>query len=501
MLSEIRNTRAMLATCATCAGLLCALGPWPAAADTGPAATLATEVGLKEHLRAALDQAGLGDQVGISVVDARSGRTVFARNAELPLNPASNMKLLTTAAALLELGPDFQMLTGLYGQVEGDTVTSGLYLKGYGDPTLTDADLVSLAQQLVARGVQKVDEVSVDGSYFDDQVLPPGFDEQPSEVSPFRAAVAAVSVNENAFTLRINPGPSAGAPASVWVDADGHFSLTNNVTTSADGAPNVIAVQNQKADKLVLRLSGSVPLGIAGVSYRRRVESPLYYAGYALVEALRAVHVQVPRRVRLAATPKGLPLLASRQSAPLAEMLGALGKRSDNFVAEMLLKVIAAERVGIPGRSDHGAAAALQALKRLGVAPGGLHMVNGSGLFGGGRVSASQLTKLLAAMYASPALSSEFMVQLAVGGVDGTLAHRFKQLPSARILRAKTGTLDDVIALSGYVLGRTPERVMAFSVLCNGVRGKHAAARDLADQVATDIALHLWAPERPAATP
>ncbi|MFI5306381.1 MAG: D-alanyl-D-alanine carboxypeptidase/D-alanyl-D-alanine-endopeptidase [Polyangiales bacterium] len=474
------------------------LGVLAGHAQPGTLTDLSTEIGLKEHLRAAIERADLGEQVGISVVDARSGRSVFSLNATAPLNPASNMKLVTAAATLLELGPDFHMLTGLYGQVQGDAVVSGLYFKGYGDPTLTDADLVVLAQQLVARGVQKVDEVVVDGSYFDDQLLAPGFEEQPNEVSPFRAAIAAVSVNENAFTLRVNPGPIAGAPASAWVDAEGHFTLSNAITTSPGGAPNVIAVQSQKADKLVLHLSGSVPLGIAGVSYERRVESPLHYAGYALVEALRAMRIQVPRRVRLATMPKGTALLASHQSPPLAQMLGALGKQSDNFVAETLLKVLGAERVGVPGRSSHGASAALSAMKRLGVPPQGMRMVNGSGLFGGGRVSAGQLTKLLAAMYGDPSVRPEFVAQLAVAGVDGTLVRRMKQLPAPRIVRAKTGTLDDVIALSGYVLGRAPERVLAFSVLCNGVHGKHAAARELTDQVATNIALHLWAPERPS---
>jgi D-alanyl-D-alanine carboxypeptidase/D-alanyl-D-alanine-endopeptidase (penicillin-binding protein 4) len=380
----------------------------------------------------------------------------------------------------------------VYGQVQDGAVTGGLYLKGYGDPTLQQADLMALAQQLVARGIHDVDEVVVDGSYFDDQILPPGFGDQPNEVSPFRSAVAAVSVNGNAFTLRVNPAAKADAPADVWLDAEGYFALTNTVNTVASGATNIIAVQAQKSDKLALKLSGQIAQGVAGVTYRRRVESPLYYAGYALVEALRNLRIQVPRRVRLATTPKGAALLASHESPPLAAILPALGKHSDNFVAEMLLKVLGAERVGVPGRSELGAGAALQTLKRLGVNTTGMHIANGSGLFGGGKVSTEQLTKLLATMYGSPAVQAEYVAQLAVGGVDGTLQKRLTQLPSPRVVRAKTGTLDDVIALSGYVLGRTQERVLAFSVLANAVHGKQNAARSLADQIASDAAQHLW---------
>ena len=321
--SRTRTSALARLACVAAAVWICAA---PRALWADATSDISTETGLVARVREAIARAALGDQLGVSVVDARSGRVLLAHNALLPLNPASNMKLITAAATLTELGADFHILTGLYGRVQDDAVVGGLYLKGYGDPTLQSADLVALAQQLVARGIHQVDEVVVDGSYFDDQVLPPGFGEQPAEVSPFRAAVAAVSVDGNAFTMRINPGASAGAPASVWTDAEGHFTVSSSVTTSESGAPNVVAVQTQKADKLALRLSGSVPLGISGVGYRRRVESPLYYAGYVLVEALRAQHVQVPRRVRLAPIENGATLLASHDSPPLATMLTALGK-------------------------------------------------------------------------------------------------------------------------------------------------------------------------------
>jgi D-alanyl-D-alanine carboxypeptidase/D-alanyl-D-alanine-endopeptidase (penicillin-binding protein 4) len=500
--SRLRHVDIMLlARFAVCLGVAgVGVVPVRAEPDAEPG-DVATETGLVQRIRTAIVRAKLGDQLGVSLVDVRSGRSLFAHNPMLPLDPASNQKLVTAAAALIELGPDFRMLTGLYGQVEQDAVVSGLYLKGYGDPTLQSADLVGLAEQIVARGVQSVDEVVVDGGYFDDRTLPPGFEAQPEEISPFRSAVAAVSVNANAYTLRVAPGSAVDAPARVRVDAEGYFALSNGITTSERGVANVIAVQNQKNDKLALRVSGTVPLGTPALAYRRRVEAPLYFAGYTLVEALRALRVQVPRRVRLASLPSGLPLLASRRSPPLAEQLSALGKQSDNFVAEMLLKVLGAERAGLPGSTDHGSRIALQALKRLNVSPGGVRILNGSGLFAPNRIAAGQLTQLLAAMYNNPSTRPEYVAHLAIAGLDGTLSKRLTQLPSPRVVRAKTGTLDDVIALSGYVLGRTPERVFAFSVLANGVSGKQQAARDLADAVALNAAQHLWTVPKAALRP
>jgi len=468
----------------------------PGAAEPEQAPDLSKEAGLVQRVRAAIDSANLGDQIGVSIVDVRSGRVVLAHGADRPLDPASNQKLVTAAATLLELGPDFRMLTGVYGDLHGGAVVSGLYLKGYGDPTLTDADLRELVQQLVARGVRQVDEVIVDGSYFDGQSLPPGFERQPDEISPFRAAVGAVSVNANAFTLRVAPGAQVGASAQVWLDAEGYFALQNALTTTEGGALKVIAAQHTKDDKLALRVSGNMPLGSPSVAYKRRVESPLHYAGYALVEALRDQRIQVPRRVRLGKVPAGAALLASRRSPPLSVMLHALGKHSDNFTAEMLMEVLGAERVGIPGKTANGTRVALQALQKLGVSTGGMKVLNGSGLFADNRVSAGQLTSLLRAVYMRADLAPEFVSQLSIGGVDGTLAERLQQLPAPRTVRAKTGTLASVVALSGYALGRTPERVLAFSVLANGVGGKIGQARALADQIASSCAFHLWTADR-----
>ncbi len=453
----------------------------------------ASQTWLQGELQRLIAEADLGEKIGVAVADTRMGRLVFTHNANLPLNPASNIKLLTSAVAMWELGPDFVMRTGLYGSVEGDAISGGLYLKGYGDPTLRWTDLLALARELAAQGVRRVDEVAVDGSYFDRQALPPGFDQQPGEAAAFRAPVGAVSVDGNAYALRVQPAPSAGDQAKAYVDMPGYFEIENNLTTSEAGVSSVVAVQRKKGNKLWLRLRGSVPLGSPPRTYRRRVPDPLTYAGHAMAEALRAARIAVPRRARIASTPAGLPLLASRHSPPLAQMLAALGKHSDNFVAEMLFKVLGAERHRRPGRSADGAEVALAVLKRLGIPTEKVSILNGSGLFTGNLMAASHITRLLMAVYNDAGIRSDYLAHLAVGGVDGTLARRFSHLPASRIVRAKTGTLKDVIALSGYVLGPVPERAFAFSVLANGVRGRHQEAKALADGIVQAIASHLWA--------
>jgi D-alanyl-D-alanine carboxypeptidase/D-alanyl-D-alanine-endopeptidase (penicillin-binding protein 4) len=452
---------------------------------------------LTEQLMAAVRNSGLSDRLSISIVDLRSRTTVLAYHAETPLNPASNMKLLTAAAAMIELGPDFRFRTGLYGRVVDGRVQGGLCLKGGGDPTLERSDLMVFAQRALDEGALKVDEVIVDGSYFDGDVLPPLFDQQPNEIAPFRAAVGAVSVKDNAYTLRVRPATVEGALAVVHVDATGYFQLDNGLVTSATGAPSVIADERLAGDSVLLSLRGSVPIGSPSLAYERRVPAPLPYSGHLFVDALRTAGVQVAKKVTLGVCPPDLPLIYLQTSAPLGQILSRLGKDSDNFAAEMILKVLGAERTRRPGKSSDGAAVVVDILKQLDVPTVGLVILNGSGLFIGNRVSSEQVSALLAAMYANPSWRDDYVAQLAVGGIDGTLVRRFKKLPRARIIRAKTGTLDDVIALSGYVLGPTPDRAFAFSYLANGVSGKHTQARGLVDQLVETLATHLYAAPKP----
>jgi D-alanyl-D-alanine carboxypeptidase/D-alanyl-D-alanine-endopeptidase (penicillin-binding protein 4) len=235
-----------------------------------------------------------------------------------------------------------------------------------------------------------------------------------------------------------------------------------------------------------LTLRGTVPANVLGVSYRRRVENPAAYAGHCMAEALRRAGIRVSGATRLGETPGDASLITSRRSPPLAEMLGAMGKWSDNFTAEMIAKVLGAERAR-PGSTARGMERIAEVLARAGVPAGRATLINGSGLFDGNLVAASHVTRLLVHVYQSPAVRDEYLAHLAVGGVEGTLQGRLEDVPRGSI-RAKTGTLDDVIALSGYAIGPDPARAYAFSVLINGASGHHAEARGLADDIARALA-------------
>ncbi len=461
----------------------------PARAD---APALQTKEQLASRLAELVEKSGLSEGMGAVVADAWSGERLYTLNPETPRNPASNMKLVTAATALVELSPEHRLRTSVAGAVDRAGRVPALVLRGEGDPSLAFEDLLGMARRLADLGVREVEEILVDGSYFDEQILPPAFEQQPREIASFRAAVAAVSVDRNAYELRVAPGAAPETPARVVLRCPDHFALESAVTTSATGTPNIVAEQKQRGDELGLRLTGRVPLTVRGVGYERRIESPLPYAGHCLKAALRSQAISGPMRVRVGRMEGSPPVLILHESAPLSALLSRVGKSSDNFYAEMLLKVVGAESSHRQGSSALGITRARALLGRAGVAPGAVTMVNGSGLFKGGALTPDALVKLLAYVYRDPALRPEYVTQLAVAGKDGTLAARLTDLKRERVVRAKTGTLDDTIALSGYVLGPNGERALAFSFLLNGVSGKQRLARDLADDMVRALVAFMY---------
>jgi len=464
--------------------------PSIALADDPTPVPTQTKEQLASRLAELIQKSGLGGSMGAVVLDAWSGARLYTLTPETPRNPASNMKLITAATALVELGPEHRLRTTMAASIGPDGRVPALVLRGEGDPSLAFEDLLAMAQRLVDYGVREVDEIVVDGSYFDDQILPPAFEQQPREIAAFRAAVSALSVDRNAFELRVAPGPGIDAPANVILRCPDHFALESAIKTSPSGAPHVIAVQKQRGDELGLRLTGTMPLGVRGAGYERRIESPLHYAGHCMKSALRSLHIAGALRVRIGLPTSTPPVLLTHESAPVSSLLQRVGKSSDNFYAEMLLKVVGAEASKQPGSSAGGIARAQALLKRAGAT--GATMVNGSGLFKGGAVAPDTLARLLVFMLREPALRPEYLSQLAVAGVDGTLGSRLSDLKHPRIVRAKTGTLDDVVALSGYVAGPGPSRTLAFSFLINGCAGKQSLARSLVDDLVRAMVAYLW---------
>jgi D-alanyl-D-alanine carboxypeptidase/D-alanyl-D-alanine-endopeptidase (penicillin-binding protein 4) len=431
-----------------------------------------------------------GGTAGAMVVDLSTGAALAAADEHTALNPASNAKLATAAAALRLLGPDHRFLTGLYGKLGGSRVAS-LVLRGFGDPTLESDDLAALARELRARGVRKVDAILVDQSYFDDAFTPPAFAQQPNEWAPFRAPVSAVSINENTVLLTARPTED-GKPALVTLDPPGVAKLTGTVRTTKKSDPDKFGASlSANGGALTVKVSGHVPEGGDLLRVARRLEDPRLAPGLALRAALADAGIEAADDVRLGGE-KEKDLLAAHRSDTLAHLLAKLGKDSDNFVAETVFKTLAAEQKSRPATWAAAAEVVIAELRAMGAFESGCSVQNGSGLFDANRTTAASTAALLRNAYQDAKIAPEFVAQLAVGGVDGTLRGRFKAWSKTRAVRAKTGTLNASFALSGYVLGPPGKPAVAFSLLVNGASGKAGPARADMDKVVDAIARALW---------
>ncbi len=429
-----------------------------------------------------------GGELGAELEDVSTGALLGSVAPNNPENPASNEKILTTAAVLKHLGPSFRFKTSICGTRAGDSVPL-LVLRGSGDPSLSGDDLQALAQTLAQSGLRHVGDVLVDQSFFDAHFVPPAFEQQPNEWAAFRAPVSAVSLNRNVTTLNVAP-TERGQSAKVWFDPEGFVDVSGSVRTEKlDRAQNVKLTLKESGTRLAAVLAGGIEPNSPAFHWSRRVEDPTLLAGYGLKVALAAEGIQVTGKIAAGGEAEQTEL-ASHDSKELSELLPELGKDSDNFYAETLLKDLGAKVKGAPGTSANGAAAVLDYLRDIDALDPGTRITNGSGLFDANRISAHTLVKTLRSAYRDPATSSVFVDQLAVGGIDGTLKHRFAAFKKQRSIHAKTGTLDRVIALSGYVVRPDGTAPVAFSLIVSGI-GNHAEVRKRVDDLVSGVARTL----------
>jgi D-alanyl-D-alanine carboxypeptidase/D-alanyl-D-alanine-endopeptidase (penicillin-binding protein 4) len=331
----------------------------------------------------------------------------------------------------------------------------------------------------------------VDDTYFDDNNLPYAYDQQPHEDNKFRAPVGAVSLNFNALSILVRPGPTAMVKARVLFDPPGYAAVINDTVTVGLGThnPKISAVKFENRTKV--RVWGQIPLGSKPARYYRRIDNPSLFSGYGLKGVLKEAGIAVGGDVRTGQVPPGLPLIASHSSLPLSSILWNTGKMSNNFVTETILKTIGAETAESPATWDAATSAVEKVLEGWGIKPGSYQYKNGSGLFNANKVSASQFCRVLVGAYSDIGIRPEFLAQLATGGVDGTIGARYRSDVTKRHVRAKTGTLSSVSALTGYVFDKKGEHPIAFSILVNKAAGYVFAARNYQEKLVTAIAKFL----------
>jgi serine-type D-Ala-D-Ala carboxypeptidase/endopeptidase (penicillin-binding protein 4) len=453
-------------------------------------------------LRAALEKAAsspalAGARVGMLVKSLDTGEVIFSRSPDDLLNPASNVKLFTAAAALGRLGPEYRFETEFL-TAPGANGARTLYVRGKGDPTFVAERLWAVAGELAGLGLTKVADVVVDDSFFDGVREGPGFDQEEGDRA-YLAPAGAVSLDFNTVAVRISPGAKVGAPALVRTEPPGDFVEVENRAVTADPrAKRRVKVSSRPGSNGHQRVvvTGQVPAGGRSQVLWRRVDDPPLHFGSTLRRLLEQRGVKMAGQVRRGPVPDGAALLLVSESEPLSLVVRRLQKHSNNFVAEQILKTLGAEARGAPGSWPKGVAAVEDFLAAAGIPRGSYLMRNGSGLNDANRFSARQTVKLLEEMWRRFPLASEFVSALPVAGRDGTIRWRMEGTAAAGRLRAKTGTLQGVTSLCGYVESAGGER-LAFAVLVNDHNGRVQTVRAV-DELGALLAAGDAPPRPPA---
>jgi D-alanyl-D-alanine carboxypeptidase/D-alanyl-D-alanine-endopeptidase (penicillin-binding protein 4) len=394
------------------------------------------------------------------------------------------MKLVTMAAALHYLGPSYRFETQFLvdGPLEKGVLKANLYVKGSGDPALSEGDLDRITSSLADAGVSEITgDLILDDSFFDDRLRgPASYDNILKKGLPIQSAI---SYNFNIVELRATPSEQAGKRAALFDGGYGYFEVLNRVNTASRGRP-WLRVRKLRRDRVVVY--GRVLAGDEERTGGFVAPDPPGYFASAFLGKLREQGVVLQGRV-LKGTASGANLrpLYIHQSARLIQILELLGKHSNNFVAEQILKALGAHRWGSPGSFESGARALSEYLVGLGFQAQDFRVDDGSGLSYENNLSTSIMVRILKELYDTPELRTDFLCALALGGVDGTLSGRFRNEEHLGQVMAKTGSLAGISSLSGYAF--SPSRgPLVFSVLLNGIRRQWRA-----DQVEDEIARAL----------
>jgi D-alanyl-D-alanine carboxypeptidase/D-alanyl-D-alanine-endopeptidase (penicillin-binding protein 4) len=450
--------------------------------------------------------------LAMKVASLDTGRVLLEENAGKWMQPASNMKLYTTAAALERLGPDYRFVTSVYAPARPDAsgaVRGDLVVYGRGDPSYAtrfnpagDGDyyraIEELAANIASAGVRRVEgDLVGDESYFTGGPLPTGWEWDDLQWW-YGAEVSALTVNDNSVDLSVKPGARVGDPCRISVGPDLPLvTIVDRTKTSERGSTRELSV-NRPLGTNTIEIRGAMPIDDRGFTASLAVSRPALFFVTMLRTALERRGVVFTGNTRTVdaqarADTQPLPVsslveIATRQSPPLSVVVAQTLKPSQNLYAELILRALGKAASTNPKQTSEeaGVAAVKEFLARAGIAPDRIVMNDGSGLSRSNLVTADSTLQLLTYMNRRPA-GSVFREALPVAGVDGTLRTRMRGTPAQNNVRAKTGTLGTATSLSGYVFSAAGERLV-FSLMINNPPRDAEPRSDFTDAVAVLLA-------------
>lgn len=438
--------------------------------------------------------------IGISIRSATTNELLYEHNGDLRLTPASNMKLLTAAAALSTLGKEYQFTTSVFtdGKIRGNQLNGNLYLKGRGDPTLRMRDMSQFAQQLKQMGISEITgDVIGDDSWYDDVAYSADMiwiDEQKYYGAQISALTASPDDDFDAGTviIEVEPANQAGAkPTITVVPQTDYVTVRNRATTLLEGQNQELTIWRKHGENTII-VDGTIPINSPTEKEWVAVSQPTGYALDLFLQALKEQGIRLEGTIKQADTPVNAKVLVNHQSDPLSKLMLPFMKLSNNTHAEILIKEMGRVSVG-EGSWEKGIDQLKKEVDMSGMDTDSLIIRDGSGISHLNLLTANSISSLLFSVQQKKWFDT-YLNALPVAGVSdrlegGTMRYRLKDKDTALEVRAKTGTLTSVSSLSGY-LGSKGDQKIIFSILINHVLDE-SKAKDVEDSIVSILSEYI----------
>ncbi len=438
-----------------------------------------------------------GAIAGISIRSVTDGKIIYDHNGDVRLRPASNMKLLTAAAAINTLGEDHTFTTELHtdGLVKKKTLHGNLYLRGKGDPTLLKIDFDKMAEDIQKRGIKRIKGNLVgDDSWYDDvrySLDLPWSDETTHYGAQISALTASPTKDFDAGSVKVlvQPGTRKGdKPIVKMTPKTNYLKIVNHAKTVSEDGKKEIIIEREHA-KNIITIKGTIPTKAKAEKDWIGVWDPTRYAMSLLNKSLIEHGIRVTGKLKTGRVPETANMLSTHQSMPLSELLVPFMKLSNNVHAEILIKEMGRVEKG-EGSWEKGLSVLKTEITKFGVNPKTLVLRDGSGVSHVDLIPANQLTQLLFAVQKEKWFPS-YLHSLPVAGesekmVGGTLRNRMKSPLVRGNVHAKTGTISTVSSISGYIKTKNGQTLI-FSILLNNLM-EDSKGKKVEDKLITILA-------------
>ena len=422
-------------------------------------------------------------EYGIAIFSTQENKFLFEQNSESLLLPASTTKLYTTSIALLFLGDEYIVNTEILTDdinLDDNIIDGNIFFKGYGDPSFSISHLEEMVKAIKLKGIKNIKgDIIVDDSFFDEILFREEWIEDENRNVPL-PAICATTIDKNTITLSVRGNSRTNRKPSVSFSPKmDYFTVVNSARTTGRRI-RIGAVVHQTKDGEKISVTGTIPRNRLA-TIKVQIKNPPLFIGHLLKIILTKNGIGFNGKIITQPAPEVLNLLSS-QETPLVNLISEINKRSDNFIAEHLFKIIGANYSEGSGGAFDASQAIITFLKSSNLYEEDLSIVDGSGISRSNKFSAKALVRLLTHIYYTKDEFNHFYNSLSIAGVDGTLGNRMSGSAAYSNCRAKTGTLRGVTTTSGYVTSNDNDLII-FSMNFNSFKRSANYYRDVMDRI------------------